>query len=54
MSKDRDLVRRGKDSADVDDTASDADKKAAMKNIAEKLGENYAKFVDKNCFLILY
>ena len=27
MSKDRDLVRRGKDSADVDDTASDADKK---------------------------
>jgi len=37
MSKDRDLVRRGKDSADVDDTASDADKKAAMKNMVMQM-----------------
>ena len=40
MSKDRDLVRRGKDSADVDDTASDADKKAAMKNMIMQMRQS--------------
>ena len=40
MSKDRDLVRRGKDSADVDDTASDADKKSAMKNMIMQMRQS--------------
>ena len=40
MSKDRDLVRRGRDSADVDDTASDADKKSAMKNVIMQMRQS--------------
>ena len=40
MSKDRDLVRRGRDSADVDDTASDADKKSAMKNMIMQMRQS--------------
>ncbi len=40
MSKDRDLVRRGKDSADVDDTASDTDKKSAMKNMIMQMRQS--------------
>ena len=37
MSKDRDLSTRGRDSADVDDNASDADKKSAMKNMVMQM-----------------